>query len=173
MLSLGNTRMQKGFTLIELLIVIAIIGILMGIVLVAVNPGRQTALANNATRISNVSEVLSAIGQYMAEHHGQIPPSLLSTTTNADIAGNSAGIIGSVDLCNDLVPTYMSGLPSDPSPTSGSVDANHGTNGSVITNCQTAYATGYYVTVSTASGATRITVTAPYAELGQTISVTR
>ncbi|TSC72658.1 MAG: Uncharacterized protein G01um101438_375 [Parcubacteria group bacterium Gr01-1014_38] len=62
-----------GFTLIELLIVIAIIGILAAVVIIAVNPGRQLAQANDARRSSEVNALLNAIGQYGADNTGQIP----------------------------------------------------------------------------------------------------
>lgn len=66
-------RHQKGFTLIELLIVIAIIGILAAVVIIAVNPGRQLAQANDARRSSEVNALLNAIGQYGADSAGRTP----------------------------------------------------------------------------------------------------
>lgn len=49
---------SKGFTLIELLIVIAILGILAAVVLVAINPGQRIAAARN----SRVKSDLSSMG---------------------------------------------------------------------------------------------------------------
>ena len=69
-------RHQQGFTLIELLIVIAIIGILAAVVIIAVNPGRQLAQANDARRSSEVNAILNALGQYGADSAGRTPVGL-------------------------------------------------------------------------------------------------
>ncbi len=51
---------REGFTLIELLIVIAIIGILAGIVLAVLNPGRQRQRAREGTLRANVNKLCLA-----------------------------------------------------------------------------------------------------------------
>lgn len=147
-------RKEQGFTLIELLVVIGILAILMGIVLVAINPSRQFAQANDAKRRNDVSQILSAIHQYAADHTGQLPAGI--TTSAQNIASGT----GSADLCAALIPTYISALPQDP--------LSNG--GAGITTC-TAYNTQYQV-MQDANG--RVTVSAPNTQIATpTISVTR
>lgn len=143
---------KKGFTLIEVLLVIVIIAILAGIVLVAVNPGRQVSQANNAQRTSNVNAILSAVHQFAIDNRGALPAAITATATVMGSGGTQA------DLCTDLVPTYIAAMPFDPTST-----------GAHFTDC-TDYDTGYTV-ITDANN--RITVAAPDAELTQVISVTR
>ena len=142
----------RGFTLIEILIVIGIIAILAGVVLVAINPARQFAQANNSQRTSNVNAILNAVGQYMADNKGALP-SVITTATTTIASGS-----GNIDLCGVLVPTYLPSFPVDPTVTTGAV-----------TSCGT-YTTGYSIVKD---GNNRVTVVAPSAELSASIQVTR
>lgn len=144
---------KKGFTLVEVLLVVVIIAILAAIVIVAINPGRQISQANNTQRSSDVKALLDAVHQYAIDNRGALPSSIGATA--ADV-GDGAG---EIDLCEDIVPTYMSELPVDPT----DEDA-------IFSSCTAAYNTGYTI-FTDADG--RVTVAAPAAELSATISVTR
>ena len=51
---------NSGFTLLEMLLVVAIIAILAGIVIVAINPSRQFANVRNTERAFNLGEIHKA-----------------------------------------------------------------------------------------------------------------
>jgi type IV pilus assembly protein PilA len=144
--------LPQGFTLIELLVVIGILAILLAITLVAINPAKQFAQANNTKREADVNALLNAIDQYASDHNGTLPGSLSAgnVSTPTDIANTG------VDLCSALVPTYIAALPSDPTSTDAS------TNGQ-ISGCPTPYDTAYQVE-NISGGAGRISVSASYAQ---------
>lgn len=146
------TTARRGFTLVELLIVIGILGILLSIVLVALNPARQFSQANNTKRQSDVSALLNAVHQYAADNKGVLPSGITTTIQNISSTG--------ANICAALSPTYIAQLPSDPSVN----------NGAPISDCTATYDTGYTV-VKTSNN--RVTVAAPSAELGIVVSVTR
>jgi prepilin-type N-terminal cleavage/methylation domain-containing protein len=146
----------SGFTLVELLVVIGILTVLLAITLVAINPLRQFAQADNTQRRSDVLALLNAVSEYAADNSGALPGTLGSATGSAETIASSTAA-GNIDLCSDLVPTYLAELPRDPD------------NGS-YTSCTT-YDTQYTIVVSESSN--RVTVAAPDAELSETISVTR
>ncbi|KKR63446.1 MAG: hypothetical protein UU03_C0004G0017 [Candidatus Woesebacteria bacterium GW2011_GWA1_40_45] len=82
------SKQNSGFTLIELLVVIGILGILLAIVLIAINPAAQFAQANNTARTNDVNTILNAIHQYSADNRGLDYVSLLPVDpdTNNGIA---------------------------------------------------------------------------------------
>ncbi len=157
-------KKQSGFTLIELLVVIGILAVLLAIVLIAINPARQFAQANNAKRSSDVNAILNAIHQYSADNKGNITTLAIP---NPDPDDPTVGTLNSDDflaLCNALVPTYIAALPVDPLTN----------NGTPVSDCDVdgGWNANYIVTQSATDS--RITVSAPATELGiPTISVLR
>lgn len=147
---------KSGFTLIEVLIVMGLLAILAGVVIVAINPGRQFGQARNNQRRSDVNAILNAIYQYAAENTGTMPPTVTALTAGTPTEAcrtGAASCVGLVNVSADLVGTdqrYLIQVPVDPSET----NANEA---------------GYRVTRNTNN---RITVDAPLAE-SATISVTR
>ncbi len=132
-------KIEKGFTLIELLIVIGILAVLMGIVLVAINPAKQFKQANDTKRRSDVNAILNAVDQYAADNKGAVPANI---TTTAETIGNGSG---QADICSDLVTTYIAQLPADPLL-------------AAIPNCTGSYNTGYTIVKSATDN--RVTVSA-------------
>src|SRR5258708_37101714 len=137
-----KSQTEKGFTLIELLVVIGILAILMGIVLIAINPAAQFAQANNTSRTNAVGQILNAIGQYEADNHGQLPaPLVVNMVAPVEIQNGTAA-----DICAAIMPAYIASLPEDP----------RILNGANITSCTT-YDTGFKAQVD-ANG--RVTISA-------------
>lgn len=131
--NLKLNKLQKGFTLIELLVVIGILAVLLAITLIAINPARQFAQANDTKRRSDITQILNAVGQYFAENHGVLPAALAALANNTPAEISDAG----TDLCSVLVTTYMPAMPRDPRNTPGEY--------SPCPAAGVAYTTGYQI----------------------------
>src|SRR5687768_14743701 len=109
-----NLKNQKGFTLLEVLLVVAIIAILAGIVIIAINPGKQLGDSRNSQRSADVTTILNAIYQYSLDNNGAIPTDI--TTTAKEIGATGApSCTGLADLT--VLTTdgkYLTKMPQDP-----------------------------------------------------------
>lgn len=143
---INKKQNQKGFTLIELLVVIAIIAILATVVFVALDPVTRFADARNSRRWNDVNSILTAVHQYIVDNDGDLPTDL----TTGQAATELGTCVTCDDVTTDLAP-YLLTIPLDPSG-------------------GTAAETGYEVTVNANN---IVTVSAPSAENGETIQVSR
>lgn len=146
-------RKIQGFTLLELLVVIGIIAILAGVVIVALNPGRQFAQARDAQRWSHVNTILNAIGQNMADNRGNwtcTGAGALPTSTARQLGTGT----GNYDIDPCIVPTYVSIMPLDPSTGNAS-------------------STGYTVSYDSTNRRVTISATAEISSSTNPITVTR
>ena len=144
-----SSRTQKGFTLLEILLVVAAIAILAGIVIVAINPGKQLAETRNAERYVDVNTILNGVYQYALDNNGAIPTTITAVQTEICATATCTGFIDLGVLTTDE--KYLTAIPADPNGAAG--------NGA-----------GYEIVKSANN---RVTVVAPDAEEGATISVTR
>lgn len=142
---------EQGFTLIEVLLVVAIIAILAGIVILAINPNKQLGDTRNSQRQSDINTILNATYQYSVDNQGNLPAGITNTPTDicATGAGSCAGLVDLTVLTTNG--KYVVAMPKDPR-------TGNSTN------------TGYEISIDSNN---RVTVTAPDAEQGKTISATR
>jgi prepilin-type N-terminal cleavage/methylation domain-containing protein len=75
-------KSRKGFTLIELLIVMAILGVLAVVVLVAINPVQQLARTRDSGRKSAVTQIGHALEAYYTSHGGKYLSTVNCTAAN-------------------------------------------------------------------------------------------
>lgn len=101
--------MKKGFTLLEILLVIAAIGILAAIVIVAINPQRQIEQASQAQTVSQADSLHQALEQHLIEN-GQYPASISSQYQS--VCDSSGSGTGCIDITSELVPTYLADIPT-------------------------------------------------------------
>ena len=86
------SKINSGFTLLEILLVVAAIAILAGIVIVAINPGKQLASIRNAARRSDVSTILNAVYQYSLDNNGLFPTSIDTSLRMLGTVGSSCNV---------------------------------------------------------------------------------
>lgn len=157
-----------GFTLIELLIVIGIIAVLMAIAIVAINPARQFAKANDAKRWGDVSAIANAISIKIVDEKGgwnvtgNCENLLAFTSTDIALAWDGTGADATAfDICDCLVPDYLGSMPLDPS---------DGVTPDTLPCGAASYDTGYEISRNAAG---RITISAPGYEFEGPISIGR
>ena len=101
---------KKGFTLVELLVVVAILGILMVAVVLAINPVEIMKKGRDSTRLSDMDTLRKAIDLSVADG---------ATLTTTVVPGDSSAIGASrvttgLGWVNVDVSKYLSTLPIDP-----------------------------------------------------------
>jgi general secretion pathway protein G len=115
----NKKRVKKGFTLLEILLVIAAIGILSAIVLVAINPNRQLAQVRNAQRRVDINTIYKALEQYIIDT-GSYPEGITAEMQDICINENTTNCLN----LEVLAPEYVAGIPIDPAGVSYRVGIN-------------------------------------------------
>ncbi len=116
------TKKQKGFTLVEIVIVIAIIGILAAVTVVALKPQEIFANGRNSRRTNDIAALNTAIGQWLAREgiDETDPYTAIGLTPATDVIDPSDGVgadegAAASALSTALVGTgYVQSIPTDP-----------------------------------------------------------
>lgn len=117
-------RKTKGFTLVEIVIVIAIIGVLAAVTIVALKPQEIFANGRNSRRVQDVSAINTAIGQWLArEGLSETDPydalGLQTATPGTYYEIDTSDATGGVDangtsLSEVVSAGYLQSVPVDP-----------------------------------------------------------
>jgi type IV pilus assembly protein PilA len=137
------SALQQGFTLIELLVVIGILGILMAVVIVAVNPSRQFAQARDTQRKADLSAITSAVVQYSVDHNGNLPSA--GTPATPVITTSPMNVAG---LATYLAPTYIAAVPADPTPGQPAYTIMLDANGRLVASASSEQNPGTFISIS-------------------------
>ena len=86
-MKITNKRSPQGFTLIELLIVIAVLGVLAAVVLVAINPLEQLARGRDAGRKTSMGQLVNAVQAFYTSRNGTYPTQSITWVTDLVTAG--------------------------------------------------------------------------------------
>ena len=99
---------KKGFTLVELLVVVAILGILMAAVVLAINPMEIMKKGRDSTRLSDMDSLRKAIDLAVADG------GTLTATASAGDSTVGTRAVNGTGWVNVNVAQYLSTLPIDP-----------------------------------------------------------
>jgi len=128
---------RKGFTLIEMLIVIALIGILAGVVISVINIPKTQARSRDSKRVGDIKRIQTALELYFADNRRYPVNTSFSYVHTA---------------LSSISPTYIDQIPLDP------LNGQNTSNTSSMRCMNNNYVHGYYY-ISNSNGAKYVITT--------------
>jgi prepilin-type N-terminal cleavage/methylation domain-containing protein len=141
--SLKSTKNQQGFTIIEVLIVLAIAGVIMAIVFLAIPTLQRNS--RNTQRRSDVAHLASLVSEYEANNVGSLPTAI----GNLNLANENFSIIKAANIT--MSTTASGGTPAVAANTSSAVvdiDTKCTPTGAVLAYSSGSFAVSYKVETS-------------------------
>ncbi len=110
---------QKAFTLIELLIVVAIIGVLTGLVIIVINPEQLRREARDVNRRKDLALISTALEQYYADNNAYPDSATVATLECLESYLEGGDVDTDCDGTDDLSsqPVYLNNMPTSQSST--------------------------------------------------------
>lgn len=106
-------KSKRGFTLVELLVVVAIIGLMIAVALVALNSAR--AKARDARRVNDIRQIQIALERYYIDAGSYPIGNNVLLGTPPGTIGNCLDSNGFSTNCSGII--YEARIPSNPTPT--------------------------------------------------------
>lgn len=148
---------HRGFTLVELMVTMALIAVLVGAYLMMANPAGQLASSRNTRRKTDLQNIMLAIKENVLE--GGTEQFICSSGAIPTSTKTMGSASGSYNIAPCLIPADgIAAMPFDPLASSAYYTSPSN------------YNTGYTIIVN---GSGTITLGAPSAELGKTITYTQ
>ncbi|PIT95366.1 hypothetical protein COT98_00120 [Candidatus Falkowbacteria bacterium CG10_big_fil_rev_8_21_14_0_10_39_9] len=116
---------QRAFTVLQMITAFFMIGLLIVLIILIIDPQRQLAETRNARRVGDSEALLSALNQYVIDHN-EVPLGIdgdlrvLGTDSSGcdincwDKLSIKVKASGCLDLQSSLIPKYLINIPTDP-----------------------------------------------------------
>ena len=101
---------QQGISVVELILVVAVIGILTGIIVVSRSPAVEAAQNRNQQRARSISEIAQSVHQIKLHNQNHLP----KTNKGDEMEKCGEGTTSVGDFSEVLVPDYLTEIPTDP-----------------------------------------------------------
>jgi len=123
--AIGEGRKEGGFTLVELLVVVAIIAVLAGVVIVAINPAALLQKSRDATRLQDIENMHKALSLALADGEIQLTAtgscSSCTTSTGTQAVDGTGWVKFTIPTGKTGLAKYLPTLPMDPLNTGSNV----------------------------------------------------